>query len=145
MMNKKRLEMLYRTIIKEHSQEPLNRGNLKNKTGEFELFNPSCGDIISIQYILNDNVIFDIKFEGHGCAISIASASLMTDLMREKSIKEANELIQLFSELVQGEQGLDTTPLKDAVYLQGVSQFPMRIRCATLSWHALQQGLDSSK
>lgn len=141
-MNKKRLKLLYQTIIKEHSQEPLNHGRLENKTGEFELFNPSCGDLISIQYILNDNVISDIQFEGYGCAISIASASIMTDLIKNKTIEDAIELIQLFLELVKDEQDLDTAPLKDAIYLQGVSQFPMRIRCATLPWHALQRGLD---
>lgn len=145
MISKRRLALLYHTIIKEHSQEPLNYGGLENKPNEFQLYNPACGDFISIQYILDDNVISDIKFEGQGCAICIASASIMTDLIKNKTIENATELIQLFLELVKGEQDLDTAPLKDAIYLQGVSQFPMRIRCATLPWHALQEGLDEKR
>lgn len=142
-MRPKRLEMLYRTLIKEHSQQPQNRGQLENYDGEMELFNPACGDLIQIQYRLQGNTIDAIKFEGHGCAISLASASLMTELMQGKTVAEALALIDLFSELIQGKEGLDTAALGDAVFLQGVAKFPTRIRCANLSWSALEQALQA--
>lgn len=144
-MRSKRLEMLYRTLIKEHSQNPKNKKKLENSSGELELLNPACGDLVNVQFRLADNKIEDIAFEGHGCAISIASASLMTELMKGKSIAEAFALIDLFSELVKGNEEIETEPLGDAVFLQGVAKFPTRIRCANLSWHALAEGLKEFK
>lgn len=114
---------------------------MENPTGDFELFNPSCGDLVTVQYKVEDGVLTDVCFEGQGCAISMASASMMTELLRGKALAEAQELIHTFYELVKGNENIDTEPLKDAVYLKGVSKFPTRIRCATLSWHALEQGL----
>lgn len=142
-MRPKRLEMLYRTLIKEHSQNPQNKGRLENYDGQMELFNPSCGDLIEIQYRLAYNKIEEIKFEGQGCAISLASASLMTELMQGKTVEEALTLIELFSELIQGNETIDTKSLGDVVFLQGVSKFPTRIRCANLSWDALEQALQA--
>ena len=107
-----------------------------------ELFNPACGDLVKIQFRLENKVIDEIAFDGQGCAISMASASLMTELMQGKSIQEALSLIDLFSRLVQGNEEIETKALEEAVFLQGVSKFPTRIRCATLSWHALQQALE---
>lgn len=144
-MRSKRLEMLYRTLIKEHSQNPKNKKKLENSSGELELLNPACGDLVNVQFRLADNKIEDIAFEGHGCAISIASGSLMTELMKGKSIAEAFALIDLFSELVKGNEEIETEPLGDAVFLQGVAKFPTRIRCANLSWHALAEGLKEFK
>lgn len=134
--------MLYRTLIKEHSKSPNNKGVLEDATGEFELFNPSCGDLIIIQFKLKNNLISEIRFEGQGCAISMASASMMTEIMQKKTIEEAKILTDTFYELVKGNETIKTESLKDAVYLQGVSKFPTRIRCATLAWHALEQGLE---
>lgn len=144
-MRPKRLEMLYRTLIKEHSQKPKNKRILEDISGEMELLNPSCGDLVNVQFRLVDNKIEDIAFEGHGCAISIASASLMTELMQGKSIEEVFTLIDLFSELVKGNDEIETEPLGDAVFLQGVAKFPTRIRCANLSWHALEEALQEFK
>lgn len=141
-MRPKRLEMIYRTLIKEHSKNPSNKRNLEDTTGEFELFNPSCGDLVLVQFKLEDGVITDVSFQGQGCAISIASASMMTEIMKGKTLVEAQNLINTFYDLVKGNKEIDTKPLKDAVYLQGVSKFPTRIRCATLSWHALEEGLE---
>lgn|SRR5699024_3037038 len=140
-MRSKRLEMLYRTLIKEHSNNPKNKRTLENATGEIELFNPSCGDLMIIQFKLDHDILTEVCFEGQGCAISMASASMMTELMQGKSLNEAKDLIGQFYQLVQGNKEIDTKLLKDAVYLEGVSKFPTRIRCATLSWHALEQGL----
>lgn len=141
-MRPKRLEMLYRTLIKEHSQNPKNKGQLSNPDGEMELFNPSCGDLIQVQYHLKENKIEEIVFDGQGCAISLASASLMTELMEGKSVAEALRLVGLFSELIQGNEPANTKELGDAVFLQGVAKFPTRIRCANLSWSALEQSLE---
>lgn len=144
-MNEKRLAMLYQTIIKEHSKNPSNKRTLTEKTGEFELFNPSCGDLIVVQFNLKDGVLEDVSFQGQGCAISIASASMMTEIISGKTLEEALDIIQTFYELVKGNKEINTKPLGDAVYLEGVSKFPTRIRCATLSWHALEEGLAEIK
>ena len=133
--------MLYQTIIKEHSKNPSNQRTMENASGEFELYNPSCGDLVIVQYKLENDQIVDVCFQGQGCAISMASASLMTELVKGKKIEEAKKLIHTFYEMVKGNKEVDTTHLKDAGYLQGVSKFPTRVRCATLSWHALEQGL----
>ena len=137
--------MLYRTLIKEHSQNPKNRRKIEYPDGEMELFNPSCGDLIQIQYYIKGDRIEELVFEGQGCAISLASASLMTELMKGKTLDEAFSLINLFSELIKGNQEIDTKDLGDAVLLQGVAKFPTRIRCANLSWNALKQALKRSK
>ena len=144
-MKSNRLDMLYRTLIKEHSKSPSNFRRLENATGTFELLNPSCGDQVMVYYTVEDNLITEVSFQGHGCAISMASASIMTELIQGKTVLEAKQLIDSFYELVKGNNEIDTKPLGDAVYLQGVSKFPTRIRCATLSWHALEQGLDANK
>ena len=90
---------------------------------------------------MEDNEIVDIAFQGEGCAISMASASMLTEIMLGKSSEEALELLSLFFEFMKGNEEIDTKPLDDAAYLQGVTKFPTRIRCATLSWHALEDGL----
>lgn len=144
-MNEKRLAMLYQTIIKEHSKNPSNKRTLTEKTGEFELFNPSCGDLVVVQFNLKDGVLEDVSFQGQGCAISIASASMMTEIISGKTLEEALDIIQTFYDLVKGNKEINTKPLGDAVYLEGVSKFPTRIRCATLSWHALEEGLAEIK
>lgn len=137
--------MLYQAVILEHSKKPENKGTLENHSGEFELFNPSCGDRIRVQFYLEGDRISDIRFNGDGCAISIASASMMTNLLKGRSVDEARELIALFYELVKGNESKDYVPLKEAVYLKGVSKFPTRVRCATLSWHAIEEGLNKDK
>lgn len=141
-MRSKRLEMLYKTLIKEHSNNPSNKKNLADATREIELFNPSCGDLIVVQFKLEGDILTEVCFEGQGCAISMASASMMTELIQGKTLNETKKLIETFYQLVQGNEDIDTESLKDAVYLEGVSKFPTRIRCATLSWHALEQGLE---
>lgn len=140
-MRNSRLQMLYQTVIKEHSTNQSNKRLIENPSGEMELFNPSCGDLVKVQYRLEDNEIVDIAFQGEGCAISMASASMLTEIMLGKSSEEALELLSLFFEFMKGNEEIDTKPLDDAAYLRGVTKFPTRIRCATLSWHALEEGL----
>lgn len=138
------LRELYQEVILDHSKHPRNFGKLDPHSHEAHGYNPLCGDTINIFVILTDDgVIRDISFDGKGCAISVASASLLTDIIKGKTLTEANRLFSEFHELVTGKSdeldaGEDTERL---MVLAGVKQFPMRVKCATLSWHALQSAL----
>ncbi|MGX7419917.1 Fe-S cluster assembly sulfur transfer protein SufU [Carnobacterium gallinarum] len=136
-----RLDNLYRQVILDHSSHPHHHGVLDASTNQIELNNPTCGDVIQIQLIVEDDVIQDIRFSGHGCSISTASASMMTDAVIGKPVAEALELVQDFSELVQGNEVVNLDGLGDAAMLSGVAKFPARIKCATLSWKALNRAL----
>lgn len=140
-MGLNRLNQLYRAVILDHSKIPKNKGSLDQPDATMELKNPSCGDVISIQLKLNNNVVEDIKFNGHGCSISIASASMMTQAIKGKTLEEVKELYTTFSELVQGNNPPEAKKLGDAMMLEGVCQFPTRIRCATISWKAMNKAL----
>ncbi|AQP54625.1 SUF system NifU family Fe-S cluster assembly protein [Vagococcus penaei] len=137
-----RLDNLYRQVILDHTANPHNKGQLDQATTHIELNNPTCGDVIQLSLRVNDGIIQDVKFDGHGCSISMASASMMTDLVKGKTEKEAIELIGNFLELVQGEELAERKKtLGDAQMLAGVAKFPARIKCATLSWKALERGI----
>ncbi|MGY3704827.1 SUF system NifU family Fe-S cluster assembly protein [Vagococcus martis] len=137
-----RLDNLYRQVILDHTNHPHNKGVLDEATSQIELNNPTCGDVIQLQLVMKDGVIDDIAFDGHGCSISMASASMMTDAVKGKTEKEAIEIIADFLELVQGENiGEKKKVLKDAQMLGGVAKFPARIKCATLAWKALERGI----
>lgn len=138
------LRELYQEVILDHSKHPRNFGKLDPCSHEAHGYNPLCGDTINIFVSLtDDNVINDISFEGKGCAISIASASLLTDIIKGKTLSDAEQLFDGFHALVTGKNdtldaGEDSERL---MVLSGVKQFPMRVKCATLSWHALQSAL----
>ncbi|UUV99483.1 MULTISPECIES: Fe-S cluster assembly sulfur transfer protein SufU [Vagococcus] len=137
-----RLDNLYRQVILDHTNHPHNKGVLDEATSQIELNNPTCGDVIQLQLVMKDGVIDEIAFDGHGCSISMASASMMTDAVKGKTEKEAIEIIADFLELVQGENiGEKKKVLKDAQMLGGVAKFPARIKCATLAWKALERGI----
>lgn len=137
-----RLDNLYRQVILDHTNHPHNKGVLDRATSQIELNNPTCGDVIQLQLHIEDDVIKDVKFDGHGCSISMASASMMTQAIKGKTEKEAIEIIGSFLELVQGEELDDRKDaLGDAQMLSGVSKFPARIKCATLAWKALERGI----
>lgn len=137
-----RLDNLYRQVILDHTNHPHNKGVLNEATSQIELNNPTCGDVIQLQLAMKDGVIDEIAFDGHGCSISMASASMMTDAVKGKTEKEAIEIIADFLELVQGENiGEKKKVLKDAQMLGGVAKFPARIKCATLAWKALERGI----
>lgn len=133
-----RLDNLYRQVILDHSSHPHHHGTLGEDSQKVELHNPTCGDVITLEVQLKDNVIEKIAFSGHGCSISTASASMMTDAVIGKTLAEASELSELFSDLVQGKD-VDSEPLQDGSMLGGVAKFPARIKCATLGWKALDQ------
>ncbi len=138
------LRELYQEVILDHSKHPRNFGKLDPCSREAHGYNPLCGDTINIFVSLTDDgVIHDISFDGKGCAISMASASLLTDIIKGKSISEAERLFDEFHDLVTGKSdqldaGEDSERL---MVLAGVKEFPMRVKCATLSWHALQSAL----
>jgi len=137
-----RLDNLYRQVILDHSSHPHHHGVLDQSTNQIELNNPTCGDVIQLQMILEDDIIKDLRFDGSGCSISTASASMMSDVVIGKTETEAFALIQGFSELVQGQEPSNQDDLGDAAILSGVAKFPARIKCATLGWKALERALE---
>ncbi len=134
------LDDLYRKVIMDHYQTPRNRGQLENADATIQLKNPSCGDQIQLQLRIDDGKITDAKFDGEGCSISMASASMMTEAIIGKNADEALDMANRFSKMMLGED-VDTTGFEDIEALQGVCKFPARIKCATLSWKAMEQGI----
>ncbi|RYM06194.1 SUF system NifU family Fe-S cluster assembly protein [Sporolactobacillus sp. THM7-7] len=136
------LDQLYRSVIMDHYKRPHNHGTLDGEDAIIvSMNNPSCGDKIQVSIRLDGDTITDVKFMGRGCAISQSSASMMTEAIKGLSIKDAHNLTFDFSELVQGREHDDNLDLGDAEALQGVAQYPARIKCATLAWKALEKGL----
>ena len=138
------LDSLYQDIILDHSKNPRNSGYLEGATHSARENNPLCGDRVSVYLTVHNAEITDLKFEARGCAISVASASMMGQMVKGKSITEAQKLFKQFIELINGSDVGDGFELKELESLSGVKQFPTRIKCATLSWHALQRALESS-
>ncbi len=135
------LEELYRETIMQHAQKPHNFGPLENPTVRVGGNNPSCGDQIELFLKLDGNVITEAGFTGHGCAISQSSASMMTDLIRGKTLDEALELERKFKAMVV--EGQPPAPeLGDLSALQGVAKLHARVKCATLAWNALEQAIE---
>jgi|SRR5690625_1285027 len=136
------LDTLYRQVIMDHYKHPRNKGVLKNNALTVEMNNPSCGDRIMIHLQIEDHIVADVKFEGEGCSISLASASMMTQAIKGKKVSDALRIWKFFSKMMIGED-IDTgeLDLADIEALQGVSKFPARIRCATLAWEAMEKGI----
>lgn len=139
-----KLENLYRQVILDHSSHPHHHGLLEDATDQVEMNNPTCGDEIRLQLKIEDGVIKDVRFDGLGCSISTASASMMSDAIIGKTEAEALEMIEQFSQMVQGEEA-DTDQLGDAAILSGVAKFPARIKCATLGWKALERAIEAKE
>tara|TARA_B100001540_G_C15699512_1_gene593170 strand:- start:610 stop:1074 length:465 start_codon:yes stop_codon:yes gene_type:complete len=137
------LKELYQEIILEHGKNPRNLRKTDNFNKDAKGNNPLCGDNVHIYLKLNDQrKVEDISFEGSGCAISMASASIMTDLIKGKSDNEAKEIIEDFLAMIKENPELKNNILKEddktkLMCLSGVKQYPMRVKCATLSWHTL--------
>ena len=141
------LRELYQDVILDHSRHPRHFGALADATHVGEGYNPLCGDRVKIYLALDaGNRISDIRFEGKGCAISQASASLMTEMLVGRSIDEAEKLMGGFLHLVKGEgsdlAGDDRDRLE---VMAGVSAFPMRVKCATLAWHTMKSALEGGE
>lgn len=136
------LRTLYQEVIVDHNRQPRNFGRLPHPSHHAEGFNPLCGDEIQLDLEISNNVIHKISFEGQGCAISTASASLMTECLMGKTVAQAEKLFHLFHDAVVKEQCDDIESLGKLTVLLGVKDYPARIKCATLAWHALQAALD---
>ena len=145
------LKELYQEIILDHGKNPRNLRKTDNFNKDAKGHNPLCGDKVHIYLKLNENKkVEDISFEGQGCAISMASASIMTSLVKGKEEKEAKEIIEDFLEMIKEKENLNTKILEEdektkLMCLSGVKQYPMRVKCATLSWHTLTSALDKSQ
>lgn len=136
------LDDLYREVILDHYRSPRNRGRLEHPSAEVELNNPLCGDEILLHLDVEDGVVKQIRFEGRGCSISQASASMMTQAVQGKAVGEALDIARRFKGMMRGEIAPEDADLGDLESLQGVSKFPVRVKCAVLSWEALRQGLE---
>jgi len=128
---------LYRHIIMDHYKNPRHKGLKGYKQNH--LRNPSCGDDITIEANIEDKVLKEINHEGTGCSICCSSASIMSELLTGKSVEEAKAIIEDYYHLIKGEPLVNEDILEDALAYQGVSQFPARIKCATISWKALEE------
>ena len=138
------LTSLYQELILEHYRNPRNKGELADHTAEARVSNPVCGDEVTVQIRLDGDRIEDIAFHGHGCSISQASMSMMTVLVKGSERREAIRLANLFTEMMHGDEGAASDgSLGDLRALQGVSKFPVRIRCALLAFDALRDALAS--
>lgn len=140
-----KLDNLYRQVILDHSSHPHHRGSLGKSTLSVQMNNPTCGDVIHLEVEVVDGVIKDIAFDGSGCSISTASASMMTDAVIGKRVEEIGDLTLMFSDLVQGKEVPAAERLGEAEVLAGVSKFPTRIKCATLAWKALNKAVNESE
>jgi nitrogen fixation NifU-like protein len=136
------LDDLYRRVIMDHYKNPRNKGDIDSGTVTIDLNNPTCGDRISLQMQLEDGTVKQAKFKGEGCSISIASASMMTEAVKGKSLDDALALADKFSGLMKGE-AVEFDDYEDIEALSGVNKFPARIKCATLAWNALRKGVES--
>ena len=136
------LTTLYQELILEHYRHPRNKGELADHTAEARVANPVCGDELSVQIRLNGERIEEIAFEGQGCSISQASMSMMTELVKGSERSEAIRLANLFTDMLHGSEGASSDrSLGDLRALQGVSKFPVRVRCALLAFDALREAL----
>jgi nitrogen fixation protein NifU and related proteins len=136
------LRELYQEVILEHSKSPRNYRELPNANRKAEGYNPLCGDHFTLYLNLEGDSIRDITFQGSGCAISKASASMMTQSVKGKSAEEAEELFKHFHRLVTGQLNGNKAELGKLAVFSGVSEFPVRVKCATLAWHALRAALE---
>lgn len=139
------LRELYQEVILDHSRHPRHFGPLEHATHHGQGHNPLCGDRVTVYLMVDaDNRIAEIKFEGRGCAISQASASLMTEMLTGRTVAEAEALMGGFLHLVKGEDASDLNEddLETLQVMAGVSAFPMRVKCATLAWHTMKSALE---
>jgi nitrogen fixation NifU-like protein len=134
------LQDLYQDVVIDHGRNPRNFRELPNATHQAEGYNPLCGDKLTLFIQVEDGVVTDASFQGSGCAISTASASLMTDHLKGKTPEQAEAIFRQFHELLT-EEGTETDALGKLTVLEGVSAYPTRIKCATLAWHTLQAAL----
>lgn len=146
-MTQPELRELYQELILEHSKKPRNFRTLERANHTAEGFNPLCGDRLKLYLEINGDAIKDIGFQGAGCAIFKASASMMTASVKGKTKAEVQTLFQEFHKMLSSAPAarLDQTKLGNLAVFSGVSEFPVRVKCATLAWHTLRAGLEDSR
>ena len=146
------LRELYQEVILDHGKAPRNFGKPESATCESNGHNPLCGDTVTIYLTVKDDIVEDVGFEGRGCAISIASASMMTEILKGKTSEEAKRLFEGFHDLCTKDD-FDISALSDCdedaverlVMLSGVKEFPIRVKCATLAWHTMQAAMNGEE
>ena len=145
------LKQLYQDIILEHGKSPRNLGKCEGYSHEAKGYNPLCGDKVHVYLKLDSRKkVEGLTFEGDGCAISLASASIMTESVKGKSFEEAKEIINAFLDMIKNTSELQSNHLDEdqktkLMSLSGVKQFPMRVKCATLAWHTLVSAMEEKK
>jgi len=145
------LKQLYQDIILEHGTNPRNLGKCEGHSHEAKGYNPLCGDKVHVYLKLdNGKKVEGLTFEGDGCAISLASASIMTELIRGKSINDVKEIMNAFLNMIKNTSKIQSNHLDEdqktkLMSLSGVKQYPMRVKCATLSWHTLTSAIDNTQ
>ena len=145
------LKQLYQDIILEHGKSPRNLGKCEGYSHEAKGYNPLCGDKLHVYLKLdNGKKVESLTFEGEGCAISLASASIMTELVKGKSFEETKEIMDAFLNMIKNTSEIQSNHLDEdektkLMSLSGVKQFPMRVKCATLSWHTLNSAIKRKK
>lgn len=137
---------VYNELIMEHSMNSYNKKKLENADFSEVGHNPNCGDEITLQIKLNNNVIEDMAFSGHGCAISQSSTSIMIDTLKGKTIDEAKEIIKTFIGMIKREvkDEAELKKLEDAIAFRNISNMPARVKCALLAWHTLEDMLNKN-
>lgn len=137
------LKSLYRQVIMDHYKNPRNKGIPKDESyHKVHLRNPSCGDDVTVSIKTENNIIKDIMQSGEGCSICCSSASVMSEVLIDQNIEEAIKITKNFYEIVKGEPHDQTLDMGDAIVYAGVSNFPARIKCATISWKALETAIN---
>lgn len=136
------LSDLYQEVILDHNKRPRNYRAVESPSHEAEGYNPLCGDRLRLSLKVEGDVIGDIGFQGSGCAISKASASLMTDAVKGRTVSEARQLFERFHRMVTTPSGTGVEDLGKLSVLSGVREFPVRVKCASLAWHTLKAALD---
>ena len=137
------IKTLYRSVIMDHYKHPKNKGLVNDQNYlTVHLNNPTCGDDLIVQLLVKDNKIIDLRQQGKGCSICCASASIASELLKDKVISQAQHIIQTYYDMLTGQEIKDKSILEDAIAFEGVGQFPARIKCATLAWKAYEKGLN---
>jgi nitrogen fixation NifU-like protein len=140
------LRDLYQEVILDHNKRPRNFGALDDPSHAADGHNPLCGDRLHVSLVVDGETVRDVRFEGSGCAISTASASLMTEAVKGHTVEEAEKLFEGFHELLTGDPAElveASTDLGKLAVFEGVREFPVRVKCATLAWHTLKAALDA--
>jgi nitrogen fixation NifU-like protein len=137
------LRDLYQEVIVDHSKRPRNFGALANANHQADGHNPLCGDSVTVYLAVADGVVRDVHFEGHGCAISMASASLMTESLKGMRVDAARAVFERFHGMLTGKDEIMADELDRLAVFEGVREFPVRVKCATLPWHTFIAALES--